>query len=361
MIASIGLSLALATSVFAAPAFTDIGGSYAKTEIQALANEGIINGYKDNTFKPTQEITREEFAKLLCKAIGLKENAEASKQFTDVSDWARPYVGALYKEGITTGIGDTTFGAKNKLTREQMATFFIRAMNIESKAKQLYRMGILKSNFNDEAQIDEYAKANVAFAQTIGFIKGDGKNFYPDRNADRQAVARLIYELMFNFDSTYAPQWIELSISQIEDVIYNQNGSYTVTFVNMGGLNSSKKTLAKNVLLGDFFHIYLKYIDFVNACYTMEQWKELYKLESAMLGIIYAWQGEYSGLTVHPEYCFVLGDSDDPVANNNAMVKGINKMVDGINQFYADPENSDRILDENTLISIGYECGILVE
>lgn len=39
----------------------------------------------------------------------------------------------------------------------------------------------------------------------------------------------------------------------------------------------------------------------------------------------------------------------------------MNKMAEGINQFYADPENSNRILDESTLISIGYECDVLVE
>lgn len=368
--AAIGLSFALATSVFAAPAFTDIGGSYAKTEIQALANAGIINGYQDNTFKPTQEITREEFAKMLCLAMDLKESPADCNKFTDVSSWARGYVGALVKWGITKGKTETSFGAKDKLTREQMATFFVRAMGIEEEVQLLYHIGSFESTFNDEAQIDSYAKANVALSQTIGFIKGDGKNFNPDRNADRQAVARLIYELVFNFDSTYAPKWIKLSSSQIEDVIYNKNGSYTITFVNSAGLNSSKKTVTKEEIMGEHVNVYLRYIEFLNGCYTKEDWMDLYKKESIIIGMIYTWQFEYSGVTVHPDYRFILpsameyGEVDqsyDPVANNEAITKGIEKMKAAINAFFAKPENANAILDEDTLISIGYECGVLVK
>lgn len=372
ILASIGISFSLATSVFAATTFTDIGNSYAKMEIQALANEGIINGYSDNTFKPTREITREEFAKMLCLALDLKEDAASSSKFTDVSSWARGYVGALVKWGITKGKTETSFGAKDKLTREQMATFFIRAMGIEDQVKLLYSLGnVFSSSFKDEAQIDYYAKANVALSQTIGFIKGDGQNFYPDRNADRQAVARLIYELVFNFYSKYAPQWLELSVWDAEDVTYNEDGSYTVTFANTDGMNSSTKTFAKEEIMGEYFNVYLKYKNFLNAGYTMDQWMELSENgKSISIEIIYAWQYKYSGVTVHPDYRFVFpsakeyGEIDhsyDPIANQTVMLNGKDKLYAAINAFFANPENTKAVLDEDTLISIGYECGVLVE
>ncbi len=52
--------------------FTDISGSAAKDRIIALYKIGLINGYKDNTFRPDAYVTRGEAAALLCKAMGLE-------------------------------------------------------------------------------------------------------------------------------------------------------------------------------------------------------------------------------------------------------------------------------------------------
>ena len=202
-LAVIGLSLALTTSVFAAVPFTDIDGSYAKAEITALQEAGVLDGYGDNTFKPTNNITRDEFAKMICVGLELPEYPEGAAQFTDVENWARGYVGILSEIGVLEGYSDTKFGGKDTLTREQMATIFVRIM-VPEMADFAYEEGDIACNFGDNAQIDAYAKPSVAFAQTIGFIKGTGTNFNPDAKAERQAVARLMYEYLLNEDA-YGP------------------------------------------------------------------------------------------------------------------------------------------------------------
>ncbi|WP_054672587.1 S-layer homology domain-containing protein [Calditerricola satsumensis] len=60
------LVLSSITPAFAAN-LSDIEKSYARAEIQALVEAGIISGYPDGTFKPTAKITRAEFAKVLAK------------------------------------------------------------------------------------------------------------------------------------------------------------------------------------------------------------------------------------------------------------------------------------------------------
>ena len=46
--------------------FSDVAGDYAHYEaITALVDQGIINGYDDNTFKPKGFATRAEAAKML--------------------------------------------------------------------------------------------------------------------------------------------------------------------------------------------------------------------------------------------------------------------------------------------------------
>lgn len=202
--AAIGLSLAITTSAFAATTFSDIGKSYAKNEIMALTELGVINGYPDGTFKPTKSITRDEFAKIICVGLDLPEIPEAAAKFKDVEDWARGYVGTLTAVGVLNGYSETSFGGKDTLTREQMATIFVRIMGKEI-ADFAYEEGDIKCNFKDNAQIDAYAKSSVAYAQAIGFIKGDGTNFNPDGQADRQAVARLMYEYLLNSEAYDAP------------------------------------------------------------------------------------------------------------------------------------------------------------
>lgn len=210
LLGTIGLSFLLTTNAFAATTFTDLEGSYAKTEITKLAEMGIVNGYEDGTFKPTKKITRDEFAKILCDAMELEKDSNTAAQFTDVEEWARGYVGALVKEGITAGTSATTYGGLEELTREQMTSLLVRSIGMEEVAQGLYDEGTIKNTFEDEALISDYAKADVAFAQAIGLVKGDGTNFDPQGKAERQAVARLVYELGANGE-TYANKVIELA------------------------------------------------------------------------------------------------------------------------------------------------------
>lgn len=48
---------------------TDIDTSWAKKDIEYLADLGIVTGYEDNTFKPKQTITREEMAAMMARTI----------------------------------------------------------------------------------------------------------------------------------------------------------------------------------------------------------------------------------------------------------------------------------------------------
>ena len=48
---------------------TDIDQSWAKADIEFLADKGILTGYEDNTFRPKQAVTREEMAALLARVV----------------------------------------------------------------------------------------------------------------------------------------------------------------------------------------------------------------------------------------------------------------------------------------------------
>lgn len=190
----------------AAAAFSDIADSYANNEIEALAEEGIVSGYEDGTFRPRQKMTRAELAKLISLAAGLKENPEKAAAFADVPEtsWYRGYVGALVESGITQGTSPTSFSPNTSVTREELVVFFVRTMGLEETAQKLVG-GVELTDF---AKVSVWAKAHVALSYRIGFVNGisnpDGTlRFGPQEKAERQALARLAYAFKAN-KSVYA-------------------------------------------------------------------------------------------------------------------------------------------------------------
>lgn len=84
--------------------FKDIKSSeWYSGYIEAAAEQGIINGYKDGTFKPGNTVNRAEFLKMITKACGLTEVKDDNGDFTDVKsnkDWFANYARAAKKYNL---------------------------------------------------------------------------------------------------------------------------------------------------------------------------------------------------------------------------------------------------------------------
>ncbi len=179
----------------------DLGDSYARSEILRLADEGIVSGYEDGTFRPTQSITRAEMSKILSLGMALKEDREASARYKDVpaDSWYAGFVGALSSAGVVQGTGPAQFSPEEPVTREQLVVFFVRAMGLVSMAEKQSAVAEL----SDFDLVSDWAKPHVALAYRIGFMNGiengDGTvRFDPAGKAERQALARLAFEFKVN-------------------------------------------------------------------------------------------------------------------------------------------------------------------
>lgn len=182
-----------------ADGLSDLSQSYANKEIRTLIEKEILSGYPDGSFRPEQPMSRAELAKVLALALGLKEKPEAALRFEDIppGSWYAGYVGALADSGLTGGVAPSLFAPEQDVTREELAVFFVRAMGLEEHAKEME----LKPDFADGDEVAGWAQAHVALAQQIGFIQGtDGPGgtllFGPGEQAQRQALARLAYEMV---------------------------------------------------------------------------------------------------------------------------------------------------------------------
>lgn len=110
--------------------FSDTAGNVHESDIAALAAAGITRGCNppDNTlFCSDAPVTRGQMASFLVRAFDL--DAVIGAPFTDItgSVYAAD-ISALAAAGITTGCAATRYCPEEPVTRAQMASFLIRAM-----------------------------------------------------------------------------------------------------------------------------------------------------------------------------------------------------------------------------------------
>lgn len=174
--------------------FDDIDDvSWAVEAIIELAQKGIILGKGDRLFYPNDNITREEFVKIIVKTFF--ENAEVSdKSFDDVSDgeWYAEFVKKACGEGIINGIGENIFGTGMNITREDMAVIAYRTALKSGKMKESERVsGFI---FADDEQISDYAKTAVYALYDAGIINGVSEDEFAAKDyLTRAQAAKIIY------------------------------------------------------------------------------------------------------------------------------------------------------------------------
>ncbi|MBL0385473.1 S-layer homology domain-containing protein [Tumebacillus sp. ITR2] len=191
--ASAVASALVAPAAFAGTNFSDIDGSFAKDAIIQLADAGILNGVGGGQFNPTGLIERQDFAIVLAKALKLDTSAApATATFSDIpaDHYAYAAVEACVKAGLIKGQGNGTFGEGANLTREDMAVFFGRALNLVAGSDVVTGQAS-KLNFSDAASISDYAKDAVGAAFDLGYISGSNGAFDPKGTATREQVASL--------------------------------------------------------------------------------------------------------------------------------------------------------------------------
>ena len=167
-----------------AKGFSDTRGHWGEPAIQRWVDYGLVAGYEDGTFRPDQNLTRGEFAALMCSLLGLSE--QGANNFGDLpaDAWYTPYVLCCVKAGI---LGGTDNGAEplSPVTREQAAVILARALAIPGQSGN--------TKFKDNKAISWWAVHDVKAIAAKGIIVGMGdNNFGPQENLTRaQAVTML--------------------------------------------------------------------------------------------------------------------------------------------------------------------------
>ncbi len=131
------IALALLCGVMPAALAASDEAIAAAEELFALGLFSGVGTNEDGTpnFDLDREPTRNEAVTMLVRLLGKEEEAKAGTwemPFTDVAEWAKPYVGYAYANKLTYGTGETTFGGQSTVSATQYLTFVLRAMGYDS-------------------------------------------------------------------------------------------------------------------------------------------------------------------------------------------------------------------------------------
>ncbi len=173
--------------------FDDLTGyAWAENAITELFNKDIINGVSDFTFAPSSNVTREQFAKMLCLAFAI-DAGDNRPTFSDVkkTDWFYPYVTNMASRQLVLGIGDGKFGSGMNITRQDMALMMFRMGEMMG---MFNRSSSKTSGFEDDRYIAQYAKTAIITLKENGIIQGNELNcFNPTLPATRAEAAQMLY------------------------------------------------------------------------------------------------------------------------------------------------------------------------
>lgn len=187
--------LSLRDSGEAAPAFDDISGHWAASDIAYCAENGIFGGVSDTEFQPEGSMTRAMLVTVLMRLDGGTTGSEetAVPVFTDVTDSGAWYYDAVYwaaENGLVSGYEDGSFRPDAPVTREQIAAILYR----HAGSPQADTAGL--TAFSDAGEVSAYARQALAWAVDTGLLNGVGEGrLAPGDGATRAQVAALMARL----------------------------------------------------------------------------------------------------------------------------------------------------------------------
>ena len=162
--------------------FTDITASPFIDDIVWLTHEGITSGCGTRRFCPDATVTREQMASFLARALDLPSTAV--DHFID--DETSPHevdINRLAAAGVTTGCAPDHFCPTATLTRGQMASFLARAYDLPSSAEDPFE--------DDDGSVHE---ADINRLAAAGITTGcDATRFCPDGLVTRGQMAAFLH------------------------------------------------------------------------------------------------------------------------------------------------------------------------
>jgi hypothetical protein len=174
--------------------FPDLNADFwALQYITTLSQKDIINGFADGTFRPNENVSRAEFAKMIVKAMGWMLITPDKPSLSDITrnHWCYSYIETAKIHGVINGYKNGRFRPNESITRAEVAKMIVAAAQFSKTKNEDIPYKDVSGSF--------WASDSIVTAKANNIISGykDG-TFRPTCNATRAEAAKMIFALTGN-------------------------------------------------------------------------------------------------------------------------------------------------------------------
>ncbi len=182
---------AVFTGKYTSVPFNDVSyGDWYYDAVQFVYSKGIMDGVDYYKFAPNGTITRGMIVTMLWRMAGEPFEMPVTS-FTDV-EIGRYYTTAVAwacRNGIADGMGESTFGPNDAITREELVTLLYRYAQYFGHSC----IGTSIEGFADAGSVSSYAYNAMCWAYKAGVVTGTtGSRLNPQGTASRAEAAQMI-------------------------------------------------------------------------------------------------------------------------------------------------------------------------
>ena len=182
---------AVFTGKYTSVPFNDVSyGDWYYNAVQFVYSKGIMDGVDYYKFAPNGTITRGMILTMLWRMAGEPFEMPVTS-FTDV-EIGRYYTTAVAwacRNGIADGMGESTFGPNDAITREELVTLLYRYAQYFGHSC----IGTSIEGFADAGSVSSYAYNAMCWAYKAGVVTGTtGSRLNPQGTASRAEAAQMI-------------------------------------------------------------------------------------------------------------------------------------------------------------------------
>lgn len=155
--------------------------------VEFLKARGVVSGYSDGTFRPTTNVRRGEYAKLLVTAAGWPIDTSGGPHFSDVATNYVFYgqIETAYNRGAITGYSDGSFRPNSTVSRAE-------ATKISVAVSGWPLLNPATPSYNDVAT-NYWAYRYIETARSHGANAGDDAGYFrPNAAGTRAETAKLV-------------------------------------------------------------------------------------------------------------------------------------------------------------------------
>lgn len=226
-LANLLIATMVLTSVPVATMASDYESHWASNAIEKWTNKNVIQGFEDGTFRPNEEITNAQFAKIVVELMGYN-TTDGSSKFVDVAEdkWYTDYITKISAAKVMHE-SSSEFNPNKGITREAAAYALVNAYKLEDTDAE-------KASFADEDAISDWAVDSVKTLYNAGYIQGN-----PDGT--------------FNPQGTLTRAELITMIDRMNSDVVNVKGVYSQNITGNLVVNTTDVVLKDMTIEGDLY------------------------------------------------------------------------------------------------------------